>query len=61
MLRYYEKGITLSGGGALIMGLDRLLSESLKIPIYVVDDPLSVVARRLRSCASKTLKILKMY
>ncbi len=40
-----KKGITLSGGGALIMGLDRLLSESLKIPIYVVDDPLSAVAR----------------
>lgn len=40
-----KRGITLSGGGALIMGLDRLLSESLKIPIYVVDDPLSAVAR----------------
>ncbi len=38
-------GITLSGGGALINGLDRLLQSSLKIPIYVVDDPLSAVAR----------------
>lgn len=40
-----KRGITLSGGGALIMGLDQLLSEALKIPIYVVDDPLSAVAR----------------
>lgn len=40
-----KRGITLSGGGALIMGLDQLLREALKIPIYVVDDPLSAVAR----------------
>ena len=38
-------GITLSGGGALLSGLDRLLQNVLKIPIYVVDDPLSAVAR----------------
>lgn len=40
-----HKGITLSGGGALILGLDRLLNNVLKIPVYVVDDPLSAVAR----------------
>lgn len=40
-----KRGITLSGGGALIMGLDQLLSDTLKIPVYVVDDPLSAVAR----------------
>lgn len=38
-------GITLSGGGALLPGLDRLLQSVLKIPVYVVDDPLSAVAR----------------
>src|SRR3989344_4658126 len=38
-------GITLSGGGALLSGLDRLLQNVLRIPIYVVDDPLSAVAR----------------
>jgi rod shape-determining protein MreB len=38
-------GITLSGGGALIPGLDALLQSVLKIPVYVVDDPLSAVAR----------------
>lgn len=40
-----HKGITLTGGGALILGLDRLLNNVLKIPVYVVDDPLSAVAR----------------
>lgn len=38
-------GITLSGGGALISGLDQLLQKVLKIPVYVVEDPLSAVAR----------------
>ena len=40
-----RNGITLSGGGALLLGLDKLLQNVLKIPIYVVDDPLSAVAR----------------
>ncbi|MBP9711911.1 MAG: rod shape-determining protein [Candidatus Pacebacteria bacterium] len=40
-----HRGITLSGGGALIPGLDQLLGSVLKIPVYVVDDPLSAVAR----------------
>ncbi len=40
-----HRGITLSGGGALLSGLDRVLQSVLKIPVYVVDDPLSSVAR----------------
>lgn len=40
-----RSGIVLSGGGALLHGLDRLLQSILKIPVYVVDDPLSAVAR----------------
>ncbi len=40
-----HRGITLSGGGALIPGLDQVLQSVLKIPVYVVDDPLSAVAR----------------
>jgi rod shape-determining protein MreB len=38
-------GITLSGGGALIPGLAQLLQKVLKMPVYVVEDPLSAVAR----------------
>ncbi|MFA5933601.1 MAG: rod shape-determining protein [Candidatus Paceibacterota bacterium] len=40
-----HRGIILVGGGALIQGLDSLLQNTLKIPIYVADDPLSAVAR----------------
>lgn len=40
-----RNGITLTGGGALLIGLDRLLQNVLKIPVYVVEDPLSAVAR----------------
>lgn len=40
-----HRGIILSGGGALLSGLDKLLSNVLKIPVYVIDDPLSAVAR----------------
>ena len=40
-----HRGIVLSGGGALLVGLDRLLENILKIPIYVAEDPLTAVAR----------------
>ncbi|HEY4513540.1 MAG TPA: rod shape-determining protein [Candidatus Paceibacterota bacterium] len=40
-----HRGITLTGGGALLPGLDELLKRVLKIPVYVVEDPLSAVAR----------------
>jgi rod shape-determining protein MreB len=41
----YERGIILSGGGALLKGLDRLIQEETKIPVRVTDDPLTAVAR----------------
>lgn len=40
-----HNGIMLSGGGALLLGIDKLLQNTLRIPVYVVDDPLSAVAR----------------
>lgn len=40
-----HRGIHLTGGGALIQGLDELLFECLNIPIHVAPDPLSAVAR----------------
>ena len=40
-----HKGITLSGGGALIRNLPILLQTQLKVPITVADDPLTCVAR----------------
>ena len=40
-----EKGIVLAGGGALISGFDQLISEMIKIPVWVADDPLTAVVR----------------
>jgi rod shape-determining protein MreB and related proteins len=40
-----HRGVYLVGGGALIRGLDRLLNELLKIPVYIADDPLTAIAR----------------
>ncbi|MDD5068539.1 MAG: rod shape-determining protein, partial [Candidatus Pacebacteria bacterium] len=40
-----HRGVYLVGGGALLKGLSSLLSEQLKIPIHVDEDPLSAVAR----------------
>lgn len=41
----YEKGIYLSGGGALLRGLDQAISQAARIPVKIVDDPLTCVAR----------------
>ncbi|MDE2213340.1 MAG: rod shape-determining protein [Patescibacteria group bacterium] len=38
-------GIYLVGGGALLRGLDSLLSEWSKVPVHVADDPLTAVVR----------------
>ena len=40
-----QKGMTLSGGGALIRNLPQLLEMQLKVPVTVADDPLTAVAR----------------
>lgn len=41
----YQKGIWLTGGGALLRGLERRLQEKTKIPFHISDDPLHAVAR----------------
>lgn len=40
-----NRGIVLTGGGAMLVGLDHLLEGVLKFPIYVAEDPLTAVAR----------------
>ncbi|NGQ95582.1 rod shape-determining protein [Brevibacillus sp. SYP-B805] len=40
-----DKGVSLTGGGALLHGLDDLLAEELKVPVLVAEDPMMCVAK----------------
>ena len=40
-----ETGIVLTGGGALLRDLDRLLTHETGLPVLVAEDPLTCVAR----------------
>ncbi len=40
-----EKGMVLTGGGALLRELDRMLMEETGLPVIVADDPLTCVVR----------------
>ncbi len=40
-----ERGIVLTGGGALLRNIDRLISEETGLPVIVAEDPLTCVAR----------------
>ena len=40
-----DRGIILTGGGALLRGLDRRLREETNLPVHVAENPLTCVAR----------------
>lgn len=40
-----QKGILLTGGGALISGIDRFMSDAVGIPVWIAEDPLTTVVR----------------
>jgi rod shape-determining protein MreB len=40
-----ERGIVLTGGGALLRDIDKLLSEETGLHVHIADDPLTCVAR----------------
>ena len=52
-----DKGMILSGGGALLRNLDKLISKTIDVPCYVADDPLFCVARG----TGKALENLELY
>jgi len=41
----FDKGIILTGGGALLYGLDRLMTRELQVPIHIAPDPMSCVVK----------------
>jgi rod shape-determining protein MreB len=40
-----NKGIVMTGGGACLHGMDKLISQETGLPVYIADDPLCCVAR----------------
>lgn len=40
-----DRGIIIAGGGALLKGLDVLLSQEIHLPVYIAEDPLEAVAK----------------
>ena len=40
-----NRGLVISGGGSLLRGIDTLIQNSIKIPVYIAEDPLTAVAR----------------
>ncbi|MFH1836483.1 MAG: rod shape-determining protein, partial [Candidatus Omnitrophota bacterium] len=53
-----EKGLILAGGGALLRGLDKLVSEETGLPVHIADDPLTAVVLGTGKVLSE-LKYLK--
>lgn len=45
-----DNGLVLTGGGALLRGLDSLMREQLGLPVQAADEPLSTVARGTAIC-----------
>ncbi len=54
----YKNGIYLTGGGALLYGLDKLMSSQIGVPCHIADDPLSCVAKGTRYAFKNLEKLL---
>lgn len=44
-----QHGVTMAGGGALLRGMDKLMAEEVRMPVWVTEDPMSAV---VRGCAA---------
>jgi rod shape-determining protein MreB len=53
----YDNGIYLTGGGALLRGLDKRIAAKTKLPIHVAEDPLLAVVKG----TGKALKDIPKY
>jgi rod shape-determining protein MreB len=56
-----ERGIMLSGGGALLKGLDERIRMDTKLPVHVADDPLTAVVRGTGKAIENINKYSKVF
>ena len=40
-----ERGVVMCGGGSMIAGIDKLMSEETRMPVYITEDPMTAVVR----------------
>ena len=41
----YQRGLVLVGGGSLLRGLDTIIAQNIKIPVRIIDDPITCAVR----------------
>jgi len=56
-----EKGMVLTGGGALLRDIDRLLMEETGLPVIIADDPLSCVVRGSGKALEKMERLVGIF
>src|SRR5699024_948434 len=54
-----DRGVILTGGGAMIHGIDQLLAEELKVPVFIAEEPMNCVAKGTGILLSKLDKVKK--
>jgi len=55
-----ERGITLAGGGSLLPGIDKVISEATHMPVWIADDPLTCVVRGCGACLEDAALLRKI-
>ena len=55
-----EQGITLAGGGSLLLGIEKLVAQDIKMPVWVTDDPQTAVVRVALGLLSRGLLLKRV-
>ena len=55
-----DRGVILTGGGALIHGIDKLLADELKVPVFIAEEPMNCVAKGTGMMLANMDKVTKI-
>lgn len=56
-----ERGIVMAGGGSLLEGIDKVVEETVKMPVWIADDPITCVVRGCGILLDKPSLLAKIY